>query len=150
MAWKQRISSTLKGLLKSQEVDYGIALDEMKNGHKRSHWIWYIFPQLRGLGSSAYSYVYGLADVEEAKAYLNHPLLGKRLREITSALLSHKDKSAETLMGSSVDAIKLRSSMTLFGKAQPDDVFSEVLSVFFNGERDVQGLNMLEHRSYGN
>lgn len=76
--------------------------------------------------------------------------MGKRLREIISALLSHKDKSAETLMGSSVDAIKLRSSMTLFDKAQPDDVFSEVLSVLFNGERDVQSLNMLEHRSYGN
>ena len=140
----------MKDSLKRKKTDYNIALDEMKNGRKRSHWIWYIFPQLRGLGSSAYSYVYGLADAEEAKSYINHPLLGKRLREITAVLLSHKDKDVETLMGSSVDAVKLCSSMTLFDKAQPDDIFSEVLSYFYNGRRDVQTLNKLECRQYGN
>ena len=140
----------LERFVEAQKTDYSIALEEMKNGEKRSHWIWYIFPQLRGLGSSAYSFIYGLTDVEEAKAYLDHPLLSKRLREITTTLLSHQEESAEKLMGSSIDAAKLRSSMTLFDVASPNDVFNKVLSIFYDGKRDSQTLHLLKNRTYGN
>lgn len=115
---------------------YDRALKEMKAGQKRSHWIWYVFPQLKGFGYSYNSEYYGLDDINEAKAYLNHPILGKRLREITTVLLDHTDEDAETLMGSNIDAIKLRSCMTLFDAISPDDVFNEVLYAFFDGKRD--------------
>lgn len=140
----------LERFIEMQEYDYNVAYQEMQNGRKQSHWIWYVFPQLRGLGHSANSFIMGLADVEEAKAYLEHPLLGKRLKEITSVLISHKDKDAVTLMGSDIDALKLRSSMTLFAAASPNDIFNEVLDAFYGGKRDNRTLNMLAHRKYGN
>lgn len=126
----------LERFVKAQELDYNTAYSEMEEGHKFSHWIWYIFPQLRGLGRSANSFIYGLADVEEAKSYLDHPLLGKRLRDITSVLLTHKDEDAEALMGSSIDAVKLRSCMTLFDAVSPNDIFYDVLDTFYHGKRD--------------
>lgn len=135
--------------VKMQEHDYDTAFKEMQEGHKRSHWIWYIFPQLRGLGHSSSSFIFGLADVEEANAYLEHPILGKRLKEITSVLLMYKNENAETLMGSAIDAIKLRSSMTLFDAALPNDIFQEVLVAFYDGKQDDRTLKMLEHRKYG-
>lgn len=135
----------LERFVMMQESEYSIAYGEMEEGHKLSHWIWYIFPQLRGLGSSADSFIFGLADAEEAKSYLDHPLLGKRLRDIASVLLTHRDEDAETLMGSSIDAVKLRSSMTLFDAASPDDVFNDVLDAFYQGKRDSRTLNMLSH-----
>ena len=119
---------------------YEAALQEMKAGHKRSHWIWYIFPQLKGFGHSYNSKYYGLYDMEEARAYLEHPVLGKRLREITTVLLDHTEEDAVTLMGSHIDAIKLRSCMTLFDFISPKDVFSQVLDALFEGKRDKRTL----------
>lgn len=119
---------------------YEAALQEMKAGHKRSHWIWYIFPQLKGFGHSYNSEYYGLDDIEEARAYLEHLVLGKRLREITTVLLDHTDEDAITLMGSHIDAIKLRSCMTLFDFISPKDVFSQVLDAFFESKRDKRTL----------
>ena len=119
---------------------YEIALQEMKKGHKRSHWIWYIFPQLKGFGHSHNSQYYGLDDVEEAKAYLKHPILGKRLREITAVLLDHTDEDPVTLMGSHIDAIKLRSCMTLFDYISPNDIFSQILDALFGGNKDNRTL----------
>ena len=99
---------------------------------KTRNWIWYIFPQERGLGYSYNSQYYGLDGEEEAKCYIDHPVLGSRLREITKALLDHKnDRTIAELMGSDIDVLKLRSCMTLFAKVSPNDVFDEVLEVFF-------------------
>ena len=111
---------------------YNTALQEIKSGAKRSHWIWYIFPQQKGLGHSYNSEFYGLDGEEEAKAYLNHPVLGMRLREITKALLIHKgSRTVFQLMGSRIDVLKLKSSMMLFDKVSPNDVFATVIEEFF-------------------
>ena len=107
---------------------------EIERGRKRSHWIWYIFPQLVGLGRSCYSTLYGIRDREEAEEYLQNEVLGRRLREITNALLMHNDKSAEEIFGG-LDAMKVRSSMTLFDAISPDDIFAQVLDTFYGGKR---------------
>ncbi|MBF1635028.1 MAG: DUF1810 family protein [Prevotella sp.] len=128
----------IERFIKAQNADntYQRALEEIQRGHKTSHWIWYIFPQLKGLGHSAYSQHYGLADANEARAFLANSYLNERLREITSTLLTHKDRKIEHLMGSYVDALKLKSSMTLFDTISPNDIFAEILKMFYNGEKD--------------
>ena len=126
-----------------QQTDYATALQEMKDGQKRSHWIWYIFPQLRGLGYSSYSWIYGLADTEEAKAYLDHSVLGPRLREVTQAVLTHRGKDIVSIMGSSIDALKLCSSMILFDVASPNDIFRHVLDAFFESKEDRRSLDAI-------
>lgn len=126
-----------------QQSDYATALQEMKDGEKRRHWIWYIFPQLRGLGHSSYSWIYGLADVEEAKAYLSHPVLASRLREVTQAVLTHHSKDIVAVMGSPIDARKLCSSMTLFDVVSPNDIFRDVLSAFYDGKEDKRSLGFI-------
>lgn len=123
--------------------DYQHALAEMRAGRKRGHWIWYIFPQMRGLGHSPNSYTFGISGLEEAKAYLAHEVLGPRLREITGALLMNQGIPVDVLMGWEVDAMKLRSSMTLFDAASPNDIFDEVLETFFDGSRCRRTLSML-------
>lgn len=123
--------------------DYQQALAEMRAGLKRGHWIWYIFPQMRGLGHSPNSYTFGISGLEEAKAYLAHEVLGPRLREITEAVLMNQGIPADDLMGWEVDAMKLRSSMTLFDAASPNDIFDEVLEAFFDGSRCRRTLSML-------
>lgn len=128
----------IERFIKAQNADntYQRALEEMQRGHKTSHWIWFIFPQLKGLGHNRYSQYYGLADADETRTFLANSCLNKRLREITCTLLTHKDKNIEQLMGSYVDALKLKSSMTLFDAISPNDIFSEVLKTFYNGEKD--------------
>ena len=133
----------LQRFINMQQTDYATALQEMKDGQKVSHWIWYIFPQLRGLGHSSYSWIYGLADTEEAKAYLIHPVLGPRLREVTQAVLIHRGKDIVSIMGSSIDAMKFRSSMTLFDAISPNDIFRDVLDAFFNGQEDRSSLDVI-------
>lgn len=122
---------------------YRQALVEMQQGHKQTHWIWFIFPQLKGFGHSAYSQYYGLADTDEARTYLAHPLLNERLREITKAVLLHGNMDVKRVMGSSIDAVKLKSSMTLFDVVCPNDIFEEVLKTFYGGERDSLTLNKI-------
>lgn len=123
---------------------YERALSEMQAGEKYGHWIWYIFPQLRGLGHSGNANFYGIEDLTEAREYLKHPVLGPRLREITAAALSHADdRLAIELMGSDIDALKFKSSMTLFDKACPNDIFAEVLDAFYDGERCRRTVRML-------
>ena len=129
-----------------QQTDYATALQEMKDGQKQSHWIWYIFPQLRGLGRSSYSWIYGLADTEEAQAYLDHPVVGPRLREVTQAVLAHQGKDVVAIMGSSIDAMKLRSSMTLFDACSPNDIFRNVLDAFFEGKEDSRSLDAIHEK----
>lgn len=125
-------SFDLNRFLEAQEYTYPLALEEMRAGHKRSHWIWYIFPQEKGLGRSWNSEYYGLDDEDEARAYLANPILGNRLREITSAVLSHRGElTARQIMGSGIDTVKLHSCMKLFDKVSPNDIFSQVLEAFY-------------------
>ena len=126
----------------AQERMYDIALAEVKNGKKLSHWIWYIFPQLKGLGESNNSRYYGIDDMDEARAYLNHPILGTRLREITHALLQHQDKRAVEIFGI-IDALKVSSCMTLFNEVAADNLFSRVLDAFYYGEKDELTMKRL-------
>jgi uncharacterized protein (DUF1810 family) len=117
------------------------AMAELRAGAKRGHWIWWVFPQLAGLGRSPASEYYGIADAAEARAYLAHPVLGPRLREAVSALLAHEGRSAAGLVGH--DDVKLRSCLTLFGAVAPgDDLFSGALSRLFDGA-DPATLEML-------
>lgn len=118
---------------------YDNALAEIKRGKKVNHWIWYIFPQLRGLGHSRRSRYYGIAGRKEAEDYLAHPILGPRLREISKALLENSDISAVRILGD-IDAQKVKSCMTLFDCLSPDDIFSDVLASFYNGERDPNSI----------
>ena len=129
-------TNSLDRFIEAQERMYAIALEEIKNGEKRSHWMWYIFPQIRGLGMSSMAHIYGISGLDETKAYLAHPTLSVRLLEISEALLRHKKKKPEDIFGYT-DAMKLRSSMTLFALVSEDDsVFHKVLQAFYNGEMD--------------
>ena len=122
---------------------YGQALDELRAGRKASHWMWFVFPQAAGLGSSPTSQRYAIGSLAEARAYLDHPVLGSRLVECARAILSHPDRTARQIMGSPDDA-KLRSSMTLFALAADSElVFQQVLDTFFAGERDPRTVALL-------
>jgi uncharacterized protein (DUF1810 family) len=125
---------------------YATALAELRAGRKRTHWVWFVLPQLAGLGRSATAQRYGLAGLEEARAYLAHPVLGARLRECASALLALPDLDPVAVLGE-VDAVKLRSSMTLFSRAAPDEpVFAAVLDRCSGGAEDPATVALLEGR----
>ena len=126
--------NNIERFVDAQDKDYEIALSEVRSGRKRSHWIWYIFPQLKGLGRSAYAQHYGISGKDEAEAYLSHKKLGGRLREITQALLNVDGKSAQEIFGG-LDALKVRSSMTLFDAVCPNDIFAQVLDKYYDGSR---------------
>ena len=133
----------LTRFLRAQEDDYQMALSEIKSGRKRSHWMWYIFPQYEGLGFSTTSRWYSIKSAAEAKAYLNHPLLGQRLAECVEAALSVEGRSAYEIFGSP-DDMKLRSCATLFGYVSPaGSVFDRLLQKYFQGERDSKTLRLL-------
>ena len=133
----------LERFLTAQERDYATALREIRSGRKRSHWIWYIFPQLKDLGYSETAKYYGIKDLDEAKAYLSEPTLRARLIEISEALLSLRVNDPETVMGYP-DDLKLRSSMTLFAAADPEEpVFGQVLEKFFHGRPDQRTLDLI-------
>lgn len=134
----------LNRFLGAQESFYADALKEIKRGYKESHWIWFIFPQMRGLGRSPMAENYGIKSIEEARAYLENPILKKRLIEISSALLKHKGKSTAYEILGTLDAMKVRSSMTLFDLVMPNAIFAEVLDAFYNGERDKMTLELLK------
>ena len=138
---KERKYHSLERFVEAQELMYEMALAEVKNGKKLSHWIWYIFPQLKGLGESYNSYFYGIDDIEEARAYLNHPILGARLREITEVFLQ-SDRSAKEIFGG-LDAMKVRSCMTLFNEVADDDLFRKVLNRYYSGLADKKTLAIL-------
>ena len=128
---------SLSRFLRAQEYEsggYKDALQEVKNGCKRKHWIWYIFPQINGLGHSDYQEYYGIKSLEEARAYLDNKILGARLREITEALLQLEDKSTLEIFGST-DSMKVKSCMTLFDIVAPHDIFEKVLDKYYNGKR---------------
>jgi uncharacterized protein (DUF1810 family) len=123
---------------------YARALAELREGRKRSHWIWFVFPQIAGLGSSPISQAYAIRSLDEARAYLAHPTLGPRFHESTEALLANPPSlTAEEILGG-IDAIKVRSSITLFTKADPSDpLFTKVLSRFYAAEPDPETTRLL-------
>ncbi len=133
---------SLDRFVAAQEGSYPAALAELRAGAKRSHWMWFVFPQIAGLGRSDTARFYAIADADEARAYRAHPLLGPRLLECAAALLAHRGRSADEMLGG-IDAIKLRSSMTLFDAAAPDPLFAAVLDAFFGGTRDPATLRLL-------
>lgn len=132
----------LDRFIKAQELDYNIALSEMKSGRKRSHWMWYIFPQIKGLGFSSTAQYYAIQNKKEAEEYLAHPVLGKRLLEISEVLLQIESSDASRVMGYP-DDMKLKSSMTLFYLVSGNDIFKQVLDKFFDGEIDKKTEDLL-------
>lgn len=127
----------LERFVSAQRIPYDGVLAELRAGRKTGHWIWFIFPQFAGLGRSEMSRYYAIASLDEARAYLAHPVLGARLRECAALLLGTTGRTATDILGP-VDATKVRSSMTLFQRAAPDDrVFTEVLRRFYDGSADA-------------
>lgn len=135
-------TDSLQRFIVAQEDSYHRALCEVKAGRKCSHWMWYIFPQLKGLGRSSTSSFYGIAGLKEAQDYLSHPVLGSRLREISEVLFELPTNDAHAVFGSP-DDMKLRSCMTLFDFVSPNDVFSAVLDKYLAGHKDNKTLNLL-------
>ena len=132
----------LDRFLKAQELMYPWALREIKNGRKQTHWMWFIFPQLKALGHSHTALYYGIEDLDEAKQYLAHPVLGTRLKEISEALLSLETNDPYKVMGG-IDSLKLCSSMTLFAMiSEENSVFHQVLQQFYKGKMCVKTLSI--------
>ena len=139
----------LDRFVQAQDRTYESALTEIRNGRKRSHWMWFIFPQFEGLGSSAQSVFFSIKSIAEAKAYLAHPLLGPRLIECAGAVLAIDGRSAIDIFGSP-DDMKLRSSATLFARASPDgSVFHRILDKYFGGRADEKTLRLVGARNAG-
>lgn len=137
--------SKLDRFLKAQKTSYNNALQEIKDGRKRSHWMWYILPQYKGLGLSETSQYYSINSLEEAKQFLNHPVLGMRLREISNELLKLQKTDAGAIFGSP-DYLKLKSSMTLFAEVDGsgNKIFQKVLDKFYEGQKDIKTLALLK------
>ena len=137
----------LERFKKAQTQDYGNALREIRNGRKKSHWMWYVFPQVRGLGSSPTAQKYAIQSRQEAEEYEKDPVLGRRLREITEALLAQKESDPVKIFGFP-DVLKLRSCMTLFAAVSGENsVFQKVLDAYYQGEKDERTLALLKHGS---
>ena len=146
------VSFDLDRFVKAQDSEmytYSDALNEIKEGHKRGHWIWYVFPQIKGLGHSYKSEFYGIASTEEAKAYLGHPVLSKRLRDITQAFLNCNNPSAFNVLGFP-DVLKVQSCMTLFDIVSPNDIFNDVLDKYYEGKRCEKTIRRLGVRDEKN
>ncbi|MCI3945278.1 calpastatin [Pseudomonas syringae] len=133
----------LQRFVNAQQLVFQQVLTELEAGHKRSHWMWFVFPQIQGLGHSDMAQRYAISDLDEACAYLQHPLLGTRLEQCASIIVPQVGRTARQMFGSP-DDMKLHSSMTLFAIAAPDrSVFQEVLDTFFEGERDAMTVRRL-------
>lgn len=137
--------NNLNRFIDAQKNDYQKALSEITNGRKQSHWMWYIFPQIDGLAFSSTSKFYAIKNLDEAQQYLNHPVLGTRLIEISNALLKLKSRNPNQILGSP-DDLKLKSSMTLFASlSDTKPVFQKVLNEFFNGTQDDKTLQIINN-----
>lgn len=136
-------SDDLDRFVAAQRGTFDTALKEVRSGRKRSHWMWYIFPQLVGLGRSEMAHRYGIRHLDEAQAYLDHPVLGQRLRLILTALQGLTGTTASAVFGE-VDAMKLKSSLTLFAEAGGDAIFCAALERWFGYERDERTLSLLK------
>lgn len=138
-----RDSFALDRFLDVQSAHYETALAELRCGRKESHWIWFVLPQLRGLGMSSMSHQYGISGLAEAQAYLTHPVLGARLRECVVAICSHEGKSAAEILGD-IDAMKFKSCLTLFSAVEQDTkLFQQALRQLFGAMPDMQTIELL-------
>lgn len=143
------MNNDLERFLIAQQTYYRIALQEIKSGRKRSHWMWFIFPQIAGLGYSETARYYAIKDMAEAKAYMEDYTLSSNLIEISQALLDVDSDDATAVMGWP-DDLKLKSSMTLFALAKPEcEVFQKVLEKFFHGEKDQKTIEILQDKKLG-
>jgi uncharacterized protein (DUF1810 family) len=133
----------LQRFIRAQDGVYETALAELRAGSKQSHWMWFIFPQLAGLGRSPTAQYYGIASLEEGRAYLDHPLLGSRLRQSVEALLPWAERRSPDQILGGIDALKLRSSLTLFDTVENAGIFAQGLAAFFDGIRDEHTLALL-------
>ncbi|RXM45533.1 DUF1810 domain-containing protein [Flavobacterium sp. YO64] len=137
------LNEGIERFMRAQENVHRQALDEIKNGKKQSHWMWFVFPQIRGLGFTDYNVYFGLKDLDEAREFLRHPVLGKRLVEISQAVLELNGKTALEIFGKP-DERKLRSCMTLFSRiADADPVFEKVLQKYYGGILDEKTISIL-------
>lgn len=143
----QNVDIAIERFVDAHKQYYATALQEIRNGRKSSHWIWYIFPQFRGFGHSYRSTFYGIESIAEAKAFLEHPLLGQNLQEITEALLALREQDIHNVMGK-IDAMKLRSSMTLFDIVSPDDIFGQVLNRYYQGSKCPLTIGKIMNEDY--
>ena len=136
----------LQRFVAAQDACYDTVLAELRRGRKESHWMWFVFPQIAGLGRSATAQYYAIGSLDEARAYLSHPRLGPRLRECVAAAMAVPDRTAEEVFGS-IDAVKLCSSLTLFASAAPDEpLFHAALDKYFSGSKDPLTLELLGGR----
>lgn len=143
LEWRMPLPPVLDRYLEAQELMWARVLVELKAGKKRSHWMWFVFPQIKGLGHSDMAARYAIQSRAEATAYLGHPVLGSRLREACNALLALEILTAHEILGTP-DDLKLRSSMTLFAEvSEPGDVFGAVLEKYFDGKKDARTLALL-------
>ncbi len=134
----------LARFIEAQSYSYDNALRELRNGRKTSHWMWYIFPQLKGLGHSYNSNYYGLSGKDEAISYLENPILSERLRNVCSVIVGLDTSDARSVFGG-IDSHKLRSSMTIFDLVSPNDVFASVLDKYFDGCRDRRTIELIKN-----
>ena len=134
----------IERFLNAQENTYFVALQEVKSGKKQSHWIWYIFPQLKGLGHSNKSQYYGIEDAKEAEEYWEHPVLRKRLLDITDALIEQKHNNTISEIFGSVDALKVKSCMTLFYLITNCVLFKDVIDIYYKGELCNSTITLLK------
>jgi uncharacterized protein (DUF1810 family) len=134
----------LQRFVDAQQGVIETALAELADGAKRTHWMWFVFPQLAGLGRSDIAKFFGLASLDEARAYVHHPLLGARLRQSVSAILPWTGKRTADQIFGTIDAMKLRSSLTLFDRVEPGSLFAQALMNFFGGQRDELTLALLD------
>jgi uncharacterized protein (DUF1810 family) len=132
----------LERFIAAQDAMWPRVLAEMAAGRKESHWIWFVFPQVAGLGHSAMAQLYAITSLEEARAYLAHPVLRTRLREVTDLVLNVEGRSVHDIFGNP-DDMKFRSSMTLFDAISPNDIFAAALDKYFSAERDARTLSIL-------
>lgn len=133
----------LNRFVEAQNTNYQIALEEIKQGHKQSHWMWYIFPQIHGLGMSSMSVYYSIKSKQEAIEYMKHPLLSKNLIEITKVLCTLNTNDSIKVFGT-IDSIKLQSCMTLFNEIKPNELFQKVLNKYYDGNKDLKTLQILK------
>lgn len=144
MAWM--ILADLRRFVEAQDPVYGAVLDELRSGSKISHWMWFVFPQIKGLGSSPMAERFGIGSAAEAVAYLDHPILGPRLRECTQLVNSIEGRTVEQIFGHP-DCLKFRSSMTLFAAVTQDDqIFEATLARYADGKHDSLTLDILKQR----
>jgi uncharacterized protein (DUF1810 family) len=134
----------LQRFVDAQDGIYDTALAELRSGLKQSHWMWFVFPQLAGLGRSLTAQYYGIASLDEARAYLDDPLLGARLKESVGALLPHAGRCTPAQILGEIDAMKLRSSLTLFDRVAPGGLFAEALDAFYGSAPDERTLALLD------